>query len=1204
MAPPDEQQPLSAHDSGSDDVCPIVGIGASAGGIDALQHFFRAVPADCGIAFVVVQHLAPDFPSNLPALLSRISPLPVEPVSEDVEVEAGTVYVIPPNTTLTLKDCRLHLGLPDEPRGQRYPIDSFLLSLAGDQGENAACVILSGTGSDGTIGLRAIKEYGGLTLAQSDAEYDGMMRSAVATGLVDFVLPAEELPAKLVDYFRHLGIVGGKKGPDGVRQETTDHLTQIAALIRARTGNDFKDYKDKTVARRVDRRMQVLQIDDMQDYIDLLRSNPREIDLLFQDLLIGVTNFFRDPEAFEALEKLVIPRLFEGKGHDDTVRVWVAGCATGEEAYSIAMLLREYEPKSAIKPNLQIFASDIDAHALDFARLGRYPEAIARDVPPARLTRFFRREEGAYQVTRDIREICLFSLHNILRDAPFSKLDLFSCRNLLIYLNAEVQDRIFPLFRYALRDDGYLFLGSSENVTRHARLFTTVDKQHRIFRGRPLAERYIPEFPLIATEIRRPRQLPLRGEIPPASMSAVAERQVLDRFSPAYVLVNAEGDILHASVRTGKYLELPAGAPDANVITMARPGLRLDLRAALRQAQAGQPVVQRRVMLESEGGTARIDLAVHPFRTPGSEETLFLVVFQEPAAAVEPAAAIGEPAAVPEPAAHGGIEQVEAELQATRERLQSTTQELESANEELKSSNEELSSMNEELQSTNEELETSREKLQSINEELQTVNAELSVRVDELSRSNSDMANLLQSTQIATVFLDRDLRIKSFTPAAKDVFRLLEGDIGRPIVHVRSRFRLDRVQEDAERVLRTLAAIEQQVESTDNDTRYVLRILPYRTVDNVIDGVVLTFTDVSRITAAEARISALTRDLRERVDSLETLLDLVPIGIFMMETAKPELTSVNRAGARLLGESADFRGLNKLPSAYRLFDREREVPFAERPMAIAARTGEPVASFEGRLRRPDGSAVDVMKTAIPLFDEHGKPRAVIAAVVDISERKRAEQQQQVLLHELQHRVKNILATISSLASRMLRSSGSLQEFSEAFRARLMAMSSMHDLLSQRQWIGADLRMLVVDTVSPYASAREREVELRGPEVLLEPERAAALGMVLHELTTNAAKYGALASSEGHLAVSWNTQTSDNGDSLHLTWLEQVPRPISPPDREGFGSSFIRRSVEYELAGTVDLAFEPGGLHCSISIPLTASAAERSAAQPAGEADGG
>ena len=1164
---------------------PVVGIGASAGGIEALQRFFRAVPPDSGTAFVVVQHLAPDHPSTLAALLSRTTRLPVIQVDQDVAVAPDAVYVIRPNATLTLAKRRLHVGVPDEPRGQRNPIDDFLLSLARDQGENAACVILSGTGSDGTVGLRAIKEHGGLTLAQADAEYDGMMRSAVATGLVDFILPVEAIAAKLTDYFRHLGAIGEKKGPDGVRRETTDHLAKIAELIRARTGHDFKDYKDKTIARRVERRMQILQIDDIAEFVELLKSKPQRIDLLFQDLLIGVTNFFRDPKAFEALERLVVPRLFEGKGADDSIRVWVPGCSTGEEAYSIAILLGSTSRKTQNRPKLQIFASDIDEQALEIARIGRYPELIVKDVRPERLAQYFLREDGTYCVIGEIREICLFCQHNLLRDPPFSKLDLISCRNLLIYLNTDVQDRVFPLLHYALRDDGYLFLGSSESVTRYSRLFATADKTYRVFRRRPQAERTVPAFPLFAPDVLRRRAAVAAhpGTAGATSLPAVAEQEVLERFAPAYVVVNSEGDILHSSSRTGKYLELPPGAPNANVLEMARPALRLDLRAALHKAQGGQPVARKNLAVQANGGWQALDVVVQPFRHPGSEEFVYLVVFQDIGGATVEAEPIVLDHA--DDVHFANVKQLETELQLTRERLQTSTEELESANEELKSSNEELSSMNEELQSTNEELETSREELQSINEELQTVNGELQARVEELSRSTSDMANLLASTQIATVFVDRDLRIKSFTPSAKDVFRLVDSDIGRSITHVRSRFSMDTVREDAERVLRTLTPIEREVEATDSDARYVMRILPYRTLDNVIDGVVFTFMDISRISAAEARISELTRDLRNRVESLETVLDLVPVGIFLLHNSDPGSILVNRWGATLLGEDADFRGLKSISSMYRLLQGDVEVPVTERPLQTAARTAKPVSSIECRLLRPDGRVVDVIESATPLFDEHGNPRGAIAAVVDISERKRAEQHQQVLLHELQHRVKNILATISSLAARMLRNTSSLQEFSAAFQERLRAMGRMHDILSQRSWIGADLSRLIDAAVSPYATAKGSNIELSGPDVLLKPDVASALGMVLHELATNAAKYGALGNPDGRLQISWGVEGSGQGEKLSFSWLERSASPITPPDHEGFGSTFIRRSVEYELEGTVELAFEPPGLRCAISFPL-------------------
>jgi two-component system CheB/CheR fusion protein len=755
---------------------PVVGVGASAGGLSALEGLLPAIPADGGLAFVVIQHLDPDHESSLAALLRRLSPIPVSLIENETAVEPNNLYVIPPNASLTIADDRLHLARPLEHRGQRTPVDGFFQSLAEARGDKAAGVILSGSGSDGTLGLRAIKEHGGLTIAQEGAEYDGMMRSAVRSGMVDFVLPLDQIPAKLADYFHQLD--GRKQQTES--QEGSDYLAQICAVLRTRTGHDFSGYKDKTVARRVQRRMQVLQIDTVPEFVERLRKEPAEVDTLLQDLLIGVTNFFRDPQAFSALESEVVARLFEGKGPDDTVRVWVPGCSTGEEAYSIAMLLREHVPNGQAAPRLQIFASDIDEPALQVARVGRYPATIARDIPANRLERYFVREDGTYRIASDLRELCLFSAHNLLRDAPFSKLDLISCRNLLIYLTPELQNRLIPLFHYALNEDGHLFLGSSENLTRHSRLFATVDKPHRIFRRRAQIERRLPEFPLTTSEGMRRRLPPVqRVAVGPEPLQSLAERQLLDRYSPAYVIINAEGDVLQGSSRTGKYLELSPGVPRIDIFSMARQGLRPDLRAGMHKAIAsGEVVVQRNVLVGTNGGRQLIDLTIQPLRSSATHDPLYMVVFQD----------IGGIKAQQDPEAphdngdleNANLRQIEMELRATRERLQTTTEELESANEELKSGNEELSSMNEELQSANEELETSKEELQSINEELQTVNAELNARVEELSRANSDIANLLESTQIATVFLDRNLNVKNFTPAAKDVYRLVESDTGRP----------------------------------------------------------------------------------------------------------------------------------------------------------------------------------------------------------------------------------------------------------------------------------------------------------------------------------------------------------------------------------------------------------------------------------------
>lgn len=1160
--------------------CPVVGIGASAGGIAALQNFFSSIPADSGLAYVVIQHLDPDAASELPAILQRGTTIKATVVDNEAEIEHNRIYVIPPGKSLTISDCRLHLVKQADGRTKRTPIDDFLISLAEDQGENAACIILSGTGSDGTVGLRTIKEHGGLTLAQEGAEYDGMMRSAVSTGLVDLVLPAEQMAAKLAEYFNHATKVADQKGLGSLRREAVDHLSRIAALLRSRTGHDFSGYKDNTIIRRIQRRMKVLQIDSPQTFYDYLRREPQEVDFLFQDLLIGVTNFFRDAEPFEALGRDVIPKLFENKGPEDTIRVWVPGCSTGEEAYSIAMLLREQAPKGPSAPKLQIFASDIDERALEVARIGRYPATIAEEVSAKRLKQFFIREDGTYRINSDLREICLFSPHNMLRDPPFSRLDLVSCRNLLIYLGAELQERVIPLFHYSLRDDGFLFLGSSENITRHGRLFSTVDKAKRLFRKRSRTGTRLPEFPLTAS-VRPPQFTRQRDAAAQPTFQDMAERELLDRYTPAHVIINAGGDLLHSSAGTGKYLELAAGTPDNNIFSMARRGLRMDLRATVHKAvSTGRLATRNDITVGTNGGRQTIDLVVQPLRRSG--DAVFMLVFRDKGslrAEVE--------TDIPESGdnAEGiGVRQLEDELRETRERLQTTTEELESSNEELKSANEELSSINEELQSSNEELETSKEELQSINEELQTVNSELNMRVEELSRANSDVSNLLESTQIATIFVDRDLCIKSFTPATKDLFRLVESDIGRPLMHVRARFASDTLQADAEQVLRKLGTVERQVDCTDGDSRYMMRILPYRTVDNVIVGLVITFVDVTQISLAEQRIKSLSHTLRNRVESLETLLDIVPVGILIDEDGGVESARVNRYGSELLGRKHDKDKLISIPLDLHLRRGGARIEPHDQPLAMAAQSGQAVTSFEGQIERGDGSRTEILMSANPLFDDAGSVRGAIAAIMDISERKQAEAHQEMLLHELQHRVKNILATITALASRMVKISKSIDDFSTAFIDRLRAMARTHEVLSQHNWEGADLKALIHTALLPYASDDRSNIVAEGPAVLLQPNTAATLGMVFFELGTNAAKYGSLRSERGRVELSWRLSGAKE-NQLELTWKERDGTSVVPPNASGFGTNFILRSLEYELGGNADLKFEPSGLKCILRLPL-------------------
>ena len=1163
---------------------PIVGIGASAGGVDSLRRLLPGMEPGCGLAFVVVLHLHPEHESHLPEILARSCRLAVVAIEDGAAIEADHVYVLPARAGVTIAGGHLRLS-PPAPRGLAIAIDDFFSSLAAEQGEEAACVILSGTGSDGTVGLRSIKEAGGLTIAESGAQYDGMMRSAVATGLVDFVLPAEEMAAKLDGYFRHVTRLGAADRQTQVAPP--DLLSRIAAILRGQTGHDFSEYKDRTIIRRVQRRMHVLQLDDVAAFVERLRQDPREVTLLFQDLLIGVTDFFRDPATFEAVEHAVIPDLFRGRGANDTIRIWVPGCSTGEEAYTLAMLLREGAPRDQPGPRLQVFASDIDDRALETARLGRYPDGIAKHVTPQRLERFFAREDGTWRANAELREMCLFASHNLLRDAPFSRLDMISCRNMLIYLSGDLQNRVIPLFHYALNPNGYLLLGTSENVTRHSRLFVTVDKTHRLFQRRAYLERTLPDFPLTAPDPTR-RRLPDRAARAPAilpSLRAAAERQLLDRFAPAYAVINGEGDLLQSSGRTGKYLELPPGAPDTNIFSLARGALRLDLRALVHRAAAtGQIAAQHGVTVGANGGAQDIDLFVQPLPPAGGDEPLFMVVFQD-VGGIRPEV-FGRRGDA-EPIASDALQQIERELRTTRERLETATEELESSNEELKSSNEELSSINEELQSTNEELETSKEELQSINEELQTVNAELSARVDELSRANNDMANLLESTQIATVFLDRNLLVKGFTPAAKDVFRLVESDAGRPILHVRPLFELDSLQADAERVLRTLGTIERPVSNHATGSRYVMRLLPYRTADNVIGGVVLTFTDITRIAAAEARIEELTLALQARVKDLETLLDLIPVGVMIADATADPAVFINQYGARLIGATDDAPGLRPAVAPIRLFDGDRLLPPEEQPLLVAASTGKPTALLEARLEGPDGKSTHAMVSAAPFLDERRLPRGAVAAVIDISRHKRSEAEQLVLLNELQHRVKNILATVGSLAARIGRSSESIAEFQGSFLSRLSAMGNIHDLLSSGSWQSADLGLLLRTIFELHTNGRDRSISLHGEAVALPPGVAPTLGMVFYELATNAVKYGALAVPDGVVAVSWTVEARQaTGErTLHLVWNEQDGPPVQAGGPEGFGTSFIRRSVEYELDGIVTLDMADAGVRCAIEFTI-------------------
>jgi len=855
---------------------PIVGIGASAGGLAAFEAFFSGMPADAdpGMAFVLVQHLAPDHKSILTELIRRYTRMQVSEVEDGMAVQINCAYIIPPNRDMAFLNGTLQLLEPAAPRGQRLPIDFFFRSLAQDQHERAIGVVLSGTGSDGTLGVRAIKGEGGMVMAQNpeSTEYDGMPRSAIATGLVDYELPPAEMPAQLIAYTTH---AFGKPPRSPVPTPKSENaLKKIFVLLRAQSGHDFSNYKPSTIQRRIERRMAVQQIDSMDGYVKFIQQTPQEVEALFRDMLIGVTNFFRDPDAFKALEEQIIPKLFAGKSADATLRVWAPGCSTGEEAYSLAILLVERQEVLKRSFKVQVFATDIDSHALATARAGIYPAAIAADLTPERLARFFEAEPGGgtYRIHRGIRDLLVFSEQSLIKDPPFSKLDLISCRNLMIYLNSDLQKKLILFFHYALNPGGYLFLGTSETVGEFGDLFATLERKQKIYQRKEdlLGARRVGRFlpPMTAIDAALPREAGKTAAGKKLPLRELTEQALLQQVVQAGALVNAGGDIFYLHGRTGMYLEpAPGVSGTSNILKMAREGLRRDLTMALHKAMAtGETVCCLALRVKTNGDFTTVKLIVRPVAVAPSaspDPPLYLVILEqvpEPVTRVQPdKPSSADPVGAD---ADARIADLMRELQAKEEYLQATNEELEASNEELKSSSEEMQSVNEELQSTNEELETSKEELQSVNEELSTVNAELQTKVADLSRANNDMNNLLAGTGIATVFVDHRLRILRFTPVATKIINLIQSDIGRPVGHIVSNLPgYGTLTADIKAVLDTLVPKELDVQTVEGRW-YTMRIQPYRTLDNVIEGAVLTFVDITEVVQARELLQKANDQLR------------------------------------------------------------------------------------------------------------------------------------------------------------------------------------------------------------------------------------------------------------------------------------------------------------------------------------------------------
>jgi two-component system CheB/CheR fusion protein len=828
----------------------IVGIGASAGGLEAFEQFFLNVPIDSGMAFVLVSHLDPSHVSFLTEILQRATAMPVVEVQDQMAVTPNVVYVIPPNRDMSIFHGVLQLSIPEEPRGIRMPIDAFLISLADDQGKRAIGIILSGTGTDGTLGLRAILGGGGVTLVQdpATAKYDGMPVSAIRAGCATHVLPAEKMLKVLLAGKRIL-VAPRETPPDST---AVSGMSRILMLLRSGTGHDFSFYKKSTIARRIERRMSQHCIVDFEIYARYLKENPAEVKLLFKELLINVTSFFRDAEAFVTLKRDILPLLFEGKPEGYIIRAWVVGCATGEETYSIAMLLREFMDETRQEMKIHIYSTDLDDASIAVARAGVYPPSIAKDMDPERLRRFFIKEDGNYRVKKDLREMVVFAVQNVIKDPPFTKLDLLSCRNVMIYLEPELQNRLIPIFHYALKPGGVLFLSPSESIGNHHELFAPLSRKWKFFRaiGTIASNRSTPTGGFVWTRSPIEKESAIMTiRTKETDLAELTKRALLQSFAPAAVVTDLNGNVLFVHSDTGKYLRPGPGQATLNVVDMARDGLQLDLRVLLSSVSQGESTMSREVSIKSNGDSHAVKISVQPMVYADAGSKLLLISFQD--MALPALAKSGKrKAAVPRRAELQRIEDLEQELAYAKKNLQATIEDQQASNEELKSTNEELQSTNEELQSTNEELETSKEELQSVNEELITVNAELQFKIEQLFGMQSDMKNLIDNINGGTIFLDSNLKIKRYTRDSALIYRLVATDVGRSLCDIRSNIEDENLLAEAQAVLDSLTPQEHEVR-TVGGIWYQVRIQPYRTLENVIDGVVLTFTDISKRVAAE-----------------------------------------------------------------------------------------------------------------------------------------------------------------------------------------------------------------------------------------------------------------------------------------------------------------------------------------------------------------
>ncbi len=964
----------------------VVGMGASAGGFEALEKFFDNMPPTSGMAFVVVQHLSPDHKSLMAELLAKHTEMAVLQATEGAELQPDHIYLIPPKKNLTVYGGRLHLADKASNLTLHFPIDIFFNSLAEDRGEQTIAIVLSGTGSDGTRGIRAVKEQGGIIMVQdlNSAKFDGMPSNAIATGLADYILPPDQMPLELLKYVRHPCIAEpGGEGNKLLKEQTS--LERIFSLLKTHSGVDFTHYKQSTVSRRIERRLSVNQIDKLENYVNYLHQNPNEVRALYKDLLIGVTRFFRDPESYAVMERRIIPEIVRGKKVNAPIRVWVAGCSTGEEAYSLAILFRETMDSLGMPREVKVFATDVDSDALEFASAGKYPESIIADLTNERFHKYFIRTGDKYQVANQIREMVIFAQHNIIQDPPFNKIDLLTCRNLLIYLQPVLQKKVLTHFNFALVEMGYLFLGSCETIGKFTNLFTAFDSRWKIYRNKgkhaPLSAESFSFSP-----VQRKRQLDnVFDRVVPQHMDHRKEiveicEFLFQRFTPPCAIVNRRHELIHVLGDASEFLKIQSGNVSLNIGTLIRKELSIALEMGLSKAgRENQEVAYADIRYEQNGEVVHLDMRILLYSHGTGGDDLFLVIFDKRDVTEKDADVLFERYYPGDDKSSQRIQDLEHELQYTRENLQATIEELETTNEELQATNEELLSANEELQSANEEL-------QSVNEELITVNSEYQGKIQELTELNNDMNNLLHSTNIGTIFLDKELRIRKFTPAIAREINLLDTDIGRPISHIVFNIDYDNILNDSRKVLNTLVPFEKEVQSTEGKW-LLLRILPYRTEDNVIKGVVITFVNISSLKLATAELHKLSHAV-ELSPSIIVIAD--PAG--NIEYVNKSFTSsTGYTPEEVLGRNA------------RIF-KTGLTPNEEYKALWEVVSGGETWSGVFTNRKKNLEVYYEHATIVPILDEKGRIKHLLKVAEDITERKKAQE----LLEQSRLRVLNIL----------------------------------------------------------------------------------------------------------------------------------------------------------------------------------------------------